>query len=168
MIDVSNGTTFPARLLQQVRAITESDGSSRTGCGTGGPAPAGRASVCAQIALLRLVTTEIEADCAVRAGQHAFLTSGTSITVDLHDTGIGTFENRVGPARTQTRRAAALLADADDELEPLVGLCRRNPIDAIAKDPLHQPVLELAGCLACPASRASFEIDRQNELHSVN
>ena len=167
VVDVSNGSILTARLVQELRALPESDGPTRTRCGTRGPASTARSSVRAQVALFRLVAAIIEADCTVRARQHAFLTSGTTIVVDFHDARIRMLGDGVGPARPQTCRAAALLANGDGELEPTPRFRGRYPVDAIAKDPLHQTVLELACRFARPAPRTSLEIDRQNEFHSM-
>ena len=117
MVDVSNCAILVARVEQQSGTFSKLYGPTGTGCGARRASSSGRASIRAQVALFGLVTTMVETDCAIRARQHAFLASGTTITVDLHDTGVRMLGDCIGTTRPQTCRAAALLTNADQELE---------------------------------------------------
>ena len=145
--------------------LSEPDGAAGTGGRACRPSAARRAPVPAQIALFRLVATEVEADCAIRASQHAFLTPGAAITIDLYDPRIGMLAYRVGPAHPQTCRADALLTHADHEFESVFLIRGRDPVDTIAKDALDKSIFQLAGSLARPAPRATFQVNRQHEFH---
>ena len=148
VIDVSYRSILVASLMQQSGTFSKLYGPAGTGCRAGRTTSTGRAAIRAQVALFGLVTTMIETDCAIRARQHAFLASGTAITVDLHYTGVRMFGDCVGAARPQTCRAAALLTDADQELEAVLRVCRFDPVDTVAKDAFNEAILELARGLA--------------------
>ena len=148
VIDVANCAILVARVEQQSGTFSKLYGPTGTGCGARRASSTGGASIRTQVALFGLVTTMIETDCAIRARQHAFLASGTAITIDLYYTGVRMFGDCVGAARPQTCRAAALLTDADHELEAVLRVCRLDPIDTVAKDALNEAILELARGLA--------------------
>ena len=166
VIDISNGSTGPTGAGSQNGALPEPNGATRASRSASRPPAARRAPVRAQIALLRFMTTVIETDCPIRAGDHALLTAGTAIGVDLHNAGIGAFCNGGRSTYAQTHRPTALLANADHELEPLLLMRRRDPINTITKDSLDKTVFQLAGSLAGSTACAAFQVNRQGQLHS--
>ena len=161
VVDVPSRSIGLASAGSQNGAFTELNGAAWASRGARRATSTRTASVRAKIALVRLVATVVKTDCAIWTRHHAFLTPGTPIRIDLYDTAIPTFRDRVGPTGPETRRPTALLANADDELEPFVLMRRRDPIDTIAKDPLHKTIFELAGSLASSTARATLQINRQ-------